>query len=142
MTTATLRIVGRELPGRDWSDYRNVHVGVQRRRDVVDRAPADTDRAYFDIPLDIASDDYRGPFAQGRRGQRFVYLSWGEVDDEGSFTMFRRAKLRLDVLPDDVAAALRTGHTVEAALRLTGADGGPLCAAISPHLISWRILDA
>jgi hypothetical protein len=34
------------------------------------------------------------------------------------------------------------GHTVEAAPRLTSADGGPLCAAIPPHLISWRVLDA
>jgi hypothetical protein len=142
MTTGTLRIVGRELPGRDWSGHRNVHVGVQRRRDVVDQAPADAEGADFDITLDVASDDYRGPFAQGRRGQRFVYLSWGEVDDEGCFTMFRRAKLRLDVLPDDVASALRAGHTVEAALGLTGADGGPLCAAIPPHQISWRVLGA
>lgn len=142
MTTGTLRIVGRDLPGRAWNGYRNVHVGVQRRRDVVDQAPADADRAHFDITLDVAADDYRGPFAQGRRGQRFVYLSWGEVDDEGDFTMFRRAKLRLDVIPDDAAAALRAGHTVEAALQLTGTDGGPLCAAIPPHLISWRVLDA
>jgi hypothetical protein len=63
----------------------------------------------FNITLDVVSDDYRGPFAQG------------------GFTMFRRAKLRLNVSPDDVAAALRAGQTVEAALRLTGTDGG-LCA--------------
>lgn len=142
MTTGTLRIVGRDLPGRAWNGYRNVHVGVQRHRDVVDQAPADADRADFNITLDVASDDYRGPFAQGRRGERFVYLSWGEVDDEGDFTMFRRAKLRLDVIPDDAAAALRGGRSVEAALPLTGADGGPLCAAIPPHLIGWRVLDA
>ena len=64
MTTGTLRIVGRDLPGRAWSGHRNVHVGVQRRRDVVDQAPADADRAHFDITLDVADDDYR---ARSRR---------------------------------------------------------------------------
>ena len=30
---------------------------------------------------------------QGRPGARFIYLTWGEVVEDGSFAMFRRAKL-------------------------------------------------
>src|SRR5205823_1929912 len=40
--------------------------------------------------------DARGPYLQGGPGQRFIYLSWGELDDAGTFTMIRRAKLWLD----------------------------------------------
>lgn len=54
-----------------------------------------------------------GPYVQHRMGLRFVYLSWGTVDEAGLFTMFRRAKLMLDSVPDDVlAAAARDGLLV------------------------------
>lgn len=34
--------------------------------------------------------DIKGPYIQGRPGARFIYLSWGTVDHDGTFTMFRR----------------------------------------------------
>ena len=39
--------------------------------------------------------DFRGPAVQGKRGERFVYLTWGDVAADGAFAMFRRAKLML-----------------------------------------------
>jgi hypothetical protein len=76
----------------------------------------------------------------GRRGERFLYLSWGDVADGRRFEMFRRAKLHLSVLdPRDVAQAVATGATIEAALDLTDAKGGPLCASIRPPTITWRV---
>lgn len=136
---ATLRIVGRDLPGRSFAGLGNVHCGVQRGSDAVDLVPGDADVATFEVPLTVADDDLRGPFVHGRRGARFVYLSWGDVDDAGCFHMFRRAKISVDGLPGDVAAAIRSGGTVTAALGLSDRVGAPRCAGLDPDTISWSV---
>ena len=68
---------------------------------------------------------------------RFIYLSWGTVDADTTFTMFRRAKLFLaDVEPDTIAAADRSGHLI-ARLRLSDREGLPVCARIRPPIVQW-----
>ena len=47
--------------------------------------------------------DVGGPWVHGRPGARFLYLSWGAVDDE-AFAMFRRAKLMFGDIPTRAAA--------------------------------------
>jgi hypothetical protein len=135
------RIVGTDLPGTtcgpspDKPDgYRNIHVGVQRGRDVEDLVPGDAHEAIFEFEASVKNAQFAGPYIQGRGDQRFIYLSWGEVTD-GGFEMFRRAKLMLDV----VDAATSDGRTVHGALGLTDAKGHPTCAAVRPPQISWRI---
>jgi len=144
VANGTVRIVGHHLPGAECVGHRNVQVGVQRRREVVDRVRGDVEEAVFTVPIEVVdradgSRDYRGPFAQGRPGDRFVYLSWGEVADDGTFVMFRRAKLRLPLIPASIADALAGGATVQAELDLTDSYGGPLCASIPPALITWTV---
>ena len=96
-----LRIVGHDLPGRSFEGARNVHVGVQRRSEVIDLVPGDAESAEWEVYV----DHRRGPYVHGRGDERFVYLSWGELGAEGSFEMFRRAKLHLpDPLAGRVAA--------------------------------------
>jgi hypothetical protein len=81
--------------------------------------------------------DLRGAHIQGRPGGRFVYLSWGTVDDAGVFSMFRRAKLWFDGIgPNVLDAAVKSGLLV-ARLGLTDAHDHPLCAAVRPPLIEW-----
>jgi len=64
----------------------------------------------------------------GRRGERFVDLSWGTVGADGAFTMFRRAKLMLPAVdPAVLAEARRPGSSLVGRLSLTGGDGGPRC---------------
>ena len=81
-------ITGFHPPGRsfcrpDGSVMENVHVGVQVRRDPWAIVPGD--RADVTWELDVAvvrvdgALDFRGPAVQGRRGERFVYLTWGDV---------------------------------------------------------------
>jgi Family of unknown function (DUF5990) len=151
MTTATrttidLRIIGRRLPGLRWGCYDSVHVGVQRQRqaEIVGLVPGDAAEAVFDLSVDVVTDgqglDFRGPFVQGRRGERFVYLSWGEVGPHGGFEMFRRAKLHLSALAaGDVTRAVRAGSRIEAVLDLTDEHGGPVCAAVRPPRVQWRV---
>ena len=79
MTTATrttleVRIIGQHLPGRRWSCYDSIHVGVQRKAEVVGPVPGDAGQALFDLTMDVVTDetglDFRGQFVQGKRGER------------------------------------------------------------------------
>lgn len=143
--TVDLRIVGRDLPGLRFGDRDPVYLGVQREKEVVGLVPGDAAEAVFRISVDVVvldegALDFRGPFAHGKRGERFIYLSWGQLQPGGRFEMFRRAKLHLSVLDEKaLAQALGTGCTIEATLGLTDSCGGPLCASIRPPKIEWRI---
>ncbi len=135
-----IRIVGTRLPGRrcgpaptPGGTYENVHVGIQRGSEVVDLVPGDAPLAHFDFEVTVREGRFAGPYVHGR-GERFVYLSWGEVAG-GSFRMFRRAKLQLDHLD---AAALE-GRTVQATLGLTDDRGHPLCASVRPPRVVWTV---
>lgn len=138
MASLRIRIVGEKLPGRTCAEHANVHVGIQKGKEVVDLVPGDAASAVFDIMIVRRDDDgdFRSPYVHGKPGDRFLYLSWGNVDPaDGTFTMFRRAKLMLNAIP---AGLLRSGTTsLEAYLSLTDDKGGPRCAALRPPAITW-----
>jgi Family of unknown function (DUF5990) len=146
-----VRIVGVDLPGRRCADprpdglvYENVHVGVQQRKDVVDLVPADATTAEWNLRIETVTKDgaldFRGPFVHGKRGDRFLYLSWGTVDHNGGFEMFRRAKLMFDAVPDDVLRSAKTpGHRLVGTVNMTQEDGMPRCAATRPPAIEWTV---
>jgi len=86
--------------------------------------------------------DLNGPYIQGPPGRRFIYLSWGTVDDARRFTPFRRAKLWLDAIPPAVIESASTLGLLAGRLGLTDAGGNPLCAAVRPPLIEWSAMAA
>ena len=139
-----VRIAGVNLPGRDWGGYGNVHVGVQKRAEAVDLVAGDAAGASWEVPVELTEEgDFRGPYVQGRRGERFIYLAWGTVGPAGTFTMFRRAKLMLAAIdPAVVAAAAGPGRVLAATLSLTGGDGSPRCASVRPPAIEWTAAPA
>src|SRR5215510_5073323 len=119
----------------------NVHVGVQDGREPAQLIRADAAEMCWEIEVAVVwkdgSVDFRGPSVQGKRGDRFVYLTWGHVGPGGTFEMFRRAKLMLDrVAPELVEVAVTTGR-LDARVDLTGDDGGPRCARVDPPAIAW-----
>jgi hypothetical protein len=94
VTTLRLRIVGSHLPGRQFAYYQGVHPGIQRRTEVIDVVPGDTAEATFDLAVEAGTDeaaslDFRGPYVRGKRGECFPYLTWGNLAEDGTFTMFR-----------------------------------------------------
>ncbi|MFF4252739.1 DUF5990 family protein [Streptomyces sp. NPDC001663] len=141
-----IRIEGVDLPGRACGpdggipSYTNIHVAVQRRErpgELLDPQPGDAASASWTLECAVSGTDVKGPYVQGRSGSRFIYLSWGAVDGSGAFAMFRRAKLMLDGVPDDVLdAAVREGLLV-GRLGLTDGRGHPLCARVVPPHITW-----
>ncbi|KUO19846.1 DUF5990 family protein [Streptomyces dysideae] len=144
-----IRIDAVELPGLVTGEWSDIHVAVQRRdrpAELLDPRPGDAVSATWTLECTTVAaphgTDVRGPYVQGRPGGRFVHLSWGTVDDAGTFTMFRRAKLMLDAVPaETLDAAARTGLLV-GRLGLTDACGMPLCARVVPPGITWTAEDA
>jgi hypothetical protein len=145
MAAVPLRIVGRRLPGSSWSGRTGIHVGVQKGTEVIGLVTGDAADAVFDIDLEVVADsdgepDFRGPYVQGRRGERFVYLSWGEVDDQGTFAMFRRLKLHLAPLVEQSSPErVLTAKKIQAVLELTDTRGRPLAASVRPPWVTWRV---
>jgi hypothetical protein len=132
-----LQIRGHHLPGRVWQSgddyYDNVHVGIQIGKEARELVRGDAESSSWVIPIDVVNReggvDFRGPAVQGKRGARFIYLTWGDVGDDGSFAMFRRAKLML-------ADLTAMSDEVIAHVDLTDDRGGPRCAKLRPPALT------
>ena len=147
-----IRIEGVDLPGRSCGPsperpdgHQGIHVAVQRKNrpgELFGLVPADAPSATWDLACTtkVTADgvDVTGPYVSGRPGERFIYLSWGTVDADGGFDMFRRAKLWLTAVPSSVMADAVDAGILVGRLGLTDAKGNPLCAAVRPPLIEWR----
>ena len=93
-----LSLIGTDLPGRTFCDpdgalLDNVHVGVQIRTEPEHLVRGDATDARWELEIDTTIDsdgqlDFRGPVVHGKRGDRFIYLTWGNGDDTGTFQMF------------------------------------------------------
>jgi hypothetical protein len=144
-----IRIEGSDLPGRragaeaDALRLGNVHVGVQRKAEVVDRVRADAPAATWQFEVSSREVDglldVGGPWVHGRPGARFLYLSWGAVTDD-RFDMFHRAKLLFGDVPTALLRAAHEGAGVLVGrLGLTDGRGEPLCARVRPPAITWTV---
>ena len=138
-----IRIEGSDLPGRGAGAQAGtlrlgqVHVGVQRKAEVVDRVPVDAPSATWEFEVTSREVDglldVGGPWVHGRPGARFLYLTWGNVDGD-TFAGFRRAKLMFGEIPGDLLRGAHEGAGVlVAALGLTDEHGGPVCARVRPE---------
>jgi hypothetical protein len=146
-----IRIEGTELPGSSCcpspdrpGGYRGVHVAVQRKNkpELLGLTPADAPSATWTLDCAAASRpdgaiDLTGPYIQGPPGGRFIYLNWGTVEDPGTFSLFRRAKLWLNAVPPPVLASAAEQGVLVGRLGLTDRKGNPLCASVRPPLIEW-----
>ncbi len=144
-----MRIVieGHDLPGAqfvsDGIPLHNVHVAVQIGKQPIGLVRGDTDSAQWEIDVrTVVADsrvDLRGPAMHGKKGERFLYLTWGNVGAGDSFTMFRRTKLMIgDIDPEMLAAEAHDDGVLVASLSLTDERGGPRCARVKPPVINWR----
>ncbi|MGC1212946.1 MAG: DUF5990 family protein [Micromonospora sp.] len=125
-----LVIRGHHLPGRKCGAYEGIHVGLQVGREPVGLVPGDADGAEWVTAVRTDGGDFRGPAVHGRKGERFIYLTWGTVTD-GTFSMFRRAKLMLGDLPVGAEEL-----TVD--IDLTDEAGMPRCARLDAPAVRIR----
>lgn len=125
-------IDGTDLPGPSCGPHRNVHVALQvgSQPEGITTGGADRARWTTEVRVVAVEDgrDFRGPAVHGKRGERFLYLTWGELDGE-RFAVFRRAKLMLADSP--------VAESVVAHVRLTDGQGMPVCARLRPPAVRW-----
>ncbi len=120
-----------ELVGWNCPVLPGVTVGVQRGTEVVDEHPAEGGEVRWRLEARlIPGGDLRGPYVHGRPGARFFYLSWLRAPGG----MFRRAKLMLDAVPEDLLVEERG---LRGRVDLAMPDGLPLCAAVRPPAVTW-----
>ena len=122
----------------------NVHVGIQIRYEPTGLQPGDVSAKWsVDVQTVVDSKgaiDFRGPAVHGKRGDRFLYLSWGNVETDGRFERFSRAKLMLNRIDSNLPKrADRNGSTLRALVRLSDEHGRPRCARVDPPAIEWTV---
>jgi hypothetical protein len=156
-------IEGFDLPGRscrpgpDGTGYHNVHVALPSRGkdrpgllvpdcpwQAAEAVPGDAESARWEVEITVSRGeegfDFGGPSVRGDKTDRNLGLAWGEVPGDGTFRLFRGAKLRLvDVDPALVEQALRQGGSLVARVRLTDTNGNPICARVRPPDIAWSV---
>jgi hypothetical protein len=99
----------------------------------------------FGVKMTIAKTgdpDFAGPFVQGSRGERFVYISSGTLAGDVASVWTRRLKVPLTGLSPDLAGKLISNGNMLLETRVpgTGKDGGPNCASVKPF-DGWYIAD-
>jgi hypothetical protein len=97
----------------------------------------------FDLPVRFGDDgsvDYLGPYRQGPKGDRFVYLDVGKIAGQIDGVWERRIKIPLGQLSRSMVeqAASDSKARLEASFPGTAKDGGPSCATIKP-IAGWKI---
>ena len=145
-----IRIEAHDLPGRSCGPsperpggHHGIEVGVQRKNkpgELMGQVSADVESVTWELeatPVSSDPADFRGPYISGPPGGRFIYLSWGVVEEPGSLEMFRRAKIMFDGVPAEVMKAAQISGTLIGRLGLTDPKGNPTCAAVRPPLIEW-----
>lgn len=142
-----VEINGVSLPGRvfcrpDGSPMDNVHVGVQVHREPAQLIRADAPQALWVLEVDVVHHDglldFRGPAAHGKRGERFLYLTWCNVV-ANHCEMFRRAKLMLNRIDSDLVTSAETAGVLVGRIDLTDDRGGPRCARVDPPALTWSV---
>ena len=144
---------GIDLPGRtcgprsDGGAFSDIHVGLKRGAETIDIVPGDTVDARWTVDVNVreveGGHDFGGPFVSGDRSDRHIALRWLARRQDGSFELFRGAKIRLvDVEPALVDEALELRRTLVATVDLTDDHGWPRCARVRPPAIRWAVAPA
>lgn len=138
-----VRIDAHDLPGSACGPYSDVFVGLVEEPGVhPSRMVSGAAReASWEIAIDVRNDGgapaFRGKAVHGRAPERFLYLVWIGREGRAPAAMFRRAKLRLDVVPHDVLARACASGVLVGRVGLTDSRGMPLCASVKPPAIAW-----
>ena len=95
----------------------------------------------FDILVDVSDGrpNFLGPFAQGPKDSRFVYVNSGTYAGQNETCWARRAKISLMQIDKEQILEILNDPTsrLETSFAGTGSDGGPTCASVKG--IEWKV---
>ena len=133
-----VKVICSDLPAPNWGGHSEIWIGIQNGKEVVQQVKLPTESVVFEFELEVSNDEsdpvpnFLGPYAQGGKGDRFVYICWG-MPYFGRWSGFRRAKIPLAGL-DWVSIK---SNSVTCKLKCTDAKVGPICATVKPDYIVW-----
>jgi Family of unknown function (DUF5990) len=139
----TIEIVCTELPG---AGHHALHLGIQRDKEIIEAASADSNRIVFKPTLRArrngdGSVNFLGPFAQGPKTERFIYLNWASTNGKELTAMVGRIKLHLNHINwAAVEKAAKRNKPIRVELALTNAKGNPVMASVRPDVAKWTLL--
>ncbi|NOT46741.1 MAG: hypothetical protein HOP17_03180 [Acidobacteria bacterium] len=121
-----------------------VFMKVQKGKDAYLAPTATSSRTItfdFSLMVDLEGDipNFLGPFSQGPKTSRFIYVNSGTYAGQGNTLWARRAKLSLmSISKEKVEAVLAsTGARLETTIQGIGRDGGPVCASVKG--VEWKV---
>jgi hypothetical protein len=141
----TIEVICRHLPGIRFADYEPVYLGIQKGTEVIEAVPGDRKQVTFQPVFKVGtqpngSPNFLGPFAKGTPHERFFYLSWGVMTEDGRFEMFRRAKIHLNHLTrEQINSAFSKNRPIRVTLDMTDLKGAPLCASVRKDRAKWEL---
>ena len=149
----TIEVVCQNLPGSCFNDTHGenpkkvgpIYLGIQKGNDVIEIVPGDRQQATFHPTFRVTrqaegSPNFLGAFAKGTAQERFFYLSWGVVGEDGLFEMFRRAKIHLNHLTwDQVEKAMKQNRAIRVEIGMTAKNGEPICASVRSDRAKWDV---
>jgi len=126
--TINLRIIlKRPTPGVDFA----LQKGGGSKYDTVQKQRSSPNADLkFEFPVTVRSDkdgasDFFGPFVQGARGDRYVYIDIGTYAGQTNTVWSRRLKVPLSRITWDL---INSQSTLVGEIPGIGKDGGPSCA--------------
>ena len=123
----TLRVVlKRPTPGVDFG----LQKGRGRPFETIQKQRSTGRDLQFELPVTVKADkdgkpDFFGPFVQGRRGDRSLYINIGTYAGQSNACWSRRLKIPLSRITSDL---IDSSSTLLAEIPGTARDGGPSCA--------------
>lgn len=138
----TIEIVCGQLPpvGAD-----ALHLGIQRDNEIIETAPVGSRHIVFTPSLRArrnqdGSVNFLGPFAQGPKGERFIYLNWVTVPAGVPASQIGRIKLHLSHLKwSTVEKYAQANKPIRVKLALTNAKGRPVMASVRAEAAEWQL---
>jgi len=113
--------------------------GSGSKFEIVQRQLSGTDNLLFALSVKIKRDkdgqpDFTGPFVQGNKGERFIYVGSGRFAGDTDSCWDRRLKIPLRGIARSVIDKVMAGNDLVLETRVpgTGRDGGPNCATVKP----------
>jgi len=146
-TAARFRVVCEGIPSDRFEGFdgrHDIRVALQTKDGHVAGAPAGPYALAWTTKVAVkegpdGAPDFAGPAVQGKRGERFFYLSWSS-ERYGHREMFRRIKVHLrDVTSAQIGQAVTTDGVLEGRVHAIAKDGGPACASVPLLGGGWTV---
>jgi len=122
-----------------------IRFAVQRGKNELLEPRSAKGELIFEFPIRVRNDgaegspNFLGPYAQGPRDARFVYVNSGTMAGEPASPWTRRAKIPLGGITWAMIGKAKAGSVIEAKIAGTGRDGGPACATVPLLDRGWKV---